>query len=116
MREELTRAKEDSQRALQERQEMKEALDHTVEERQVFQSDVEDLTGAKDTDFARQKIAKKHQLVQTMPEELPPDHGMAKEWEKHDETNGKALVCETGCVQFALITIYMHFVLPLCQL
>lgn len=95
---------------------MKEALDHTVEERQVFQSDVEDLTGAKDTDFARQKIAKKHQLVQTMPEELPPDHGMAKEWEKHDETNGKALVCETGCVQFALITIYMHFVLPLCQL
>ena len=99
---------------------MRETLDRTAEEQLLLQNEAKDLTEVKDTDHAYQEIGKKHQLVQTTPEEFPPEHGMAEQ-EMHDEATGKKLVCETSVCTCALscliftITLYIHGVFSLCQ-
>ena len=78
---------------------MRETLNRTTEEQLLLQNEAKGLTGVKDTDRAYHEIEKKHQFIQTTPEEFPPEHGMA---EMHDEATGKKLVCETGMCTFAL--------------
>lgn len=73
---------------------MRDTLDRTTEEQFPLQNEAEGLIGVKDTDRAYHEIEKKHQLVQTIPEEFPPEHGIAEQ-EMHDEATGKKLVCET---------------------
>ena len=74
---------------------MRETLGCTTEEQLLLQNEAKGLTGVKDTERAYNKIERKDQLVQTTPEEFPPEHGMAEQ-EMHDEATGKKLVCETG--------------------
>ena len=84
---------------------MREKFSCTTEEQLPLQNEVESLTGVKGTDRAYHEIERKHQLVQTTPEEFPPEHGMAEQ-EMHDEATGKKLVCETGmCTCAALIRL-----------
>ena len=110
VQEELSRVQEEYAR---ESEEMRETLGRTTEEQHLLQNEAKGLTGVKDTDHAYYEIGKKHQLVQTTPEEFQPEPGMAKQ-EMHDEATGKKLVCETGMFTCALscfiitIILYIH--------
>ena len=86
---------------------MRETLSHIDEEQPLLQNEAEGLTGVKDTDRAYHEIEKKHEFVQTTPEEFSPEHRMAEQ-EMPDEATGKKLVCETDmctCALYCLIII-----------
>ena len=79
---------------------MREKFGRTTEE--------QPLIGVKDTDRAYHEMGKKHQFVQTTPEEFPPEHGMAKR-EMPDEATGKKVVCETDlCTCAASISFNVY--------
>ena len=89
---------------------MRETLDRTTEEQLLLQNEVEGQTGVKDTDLAYHEIGKRHQFVQTIPGELPPEYGMAEQ-DMHDEATGKKLVCETGMCTCALSCLIITIIL-----
>ena len=74
---------------------MRKTLNRTTEEQLLPQNEAEGHTGVKDAGRAYHEIGKRHQFVQTTPEEFPPEYGMAEQ-EMPDEATGKKLVCETG--------------------